>query len=285
MVQKDFLQNQKIKSMGGVGMNAYDFEYDGLNLSDRGYLICTFNDNGDINTVTNGAKITFNTVPVSHGEKHEFIGSSYNECLSAVFQICKDPCIYDEQREITYQELRYLSKWLNRREFHKFKLLSDDYMDLYFEASFNLSKIELDGKVYGMELEMVTNRPFAVQEPIVLHVQNDTENGMIRVTNTSDEEGYVYPTTRIELLDEGDLEIYNVLDNRTTFISDCKKGEIITMDYPVIYTSDESHKIQDSFNWNFLRLANTFRTGRNDMIVSLPCVITLTYSPLVKIGI
>ena len=67
--------------------------------------------------------------------------------------------------EISIDELRSLSKWLNRKEFHKFKILSDEYLDIYFEASFNISKIELNGKIYGLELTLKTNRPFALQEP------------------------------------------------------------------------------------------------------------------------
>jgi hypothetical protein len=312
-------------------MRATDFEYDGKNLSDYGFVICNFDSKG-LNTVNNGAVITFNTVPVFGGSKHHLTDTQYEDCLTSVIQICKNYCSSDI-KEITSTEMRQLTKWLNRKKFLKFKILDEDYIDLFFEASFNISRIEFDGIIYGLELEVFTNRPFALKEPEVITVKTRyrytwekfaivngnkkgestgkyvdsynrsfyPDNGIksgyyyvyvgktfentAEINDSSYEEGYIYPHTEITVLEDGDLNIHNAIEDRNTYIANCVAGEVITMDYPVISSSVSSHKIQNDFNWNFFRVANTFYNSRNDLTLSLPSIIKIKYSPIVKIGL
>ena len=72
-------------------MKSFDFEYDNLRLSDFGFIICKF-DSSDVETIENGSQIKFNTVPTLNGMKHELTSSSYEDCISATFQICKNKC-------------------------------------------------------------------------------------------------------------------------------------------------------------------------------------------------
>lgn len=60
-------------------MKAYDFEYDGKNLSDYGMVICNFGDKG-LDTISNGSQITFNTVPTLSGSKHNLLNTQYDDC-------------------------------------------------------------------------------------------------------------------------------------------------------------------------------------------------------------
>ena len=264
-------------------MIAYDFEYDGLNLSDFGYMICKFGSEG-LQTISSGSHITFNTVSTQNGAKHELTSTVYDNCLESIFQICKNPCGMDKL-EMSVDELRILSRWLNRKGFHKFKILNGEYVNFYFEASFNISKIEMDGKLYGLELELITNRPFALQEPKNLVIKNLEENGEKTIKDFSDVEGYIYPEIKITINESGDFSIYNEIEDRTTFIANCVAGEVIKMNYPVIESSVIDHKIQNDFNWNFFRIANNFRNSINKLIISLPCTIEMTYSPAIKVGI
>lgn len=312
-------------------MKAFDFEYDGINLSSFGFIICNFDSRG-MNTVSNGSVITFNTVSFHGGSKHELISTQYDDCLETTIQICKNYCSSDI-KEISSTELRQLTKWLSRKKFLKFKILDEDYIDLYFEASFNISKIKFDGKLIGLELEILTNRPFALKEPEVINIQtrnkytweryakiNNNEKGestgkyvtsydrdfypddgvknnfyyvfvdekfenTASINDTSCEEGYIYPYTEIVIKESGNLNIYNAIEDRNTYISNCVAGEVITMDYPVIQSSVSSHDILNDFNWNFFRVANTFDNNRNDLTVSLPCAIKVVYSPIVKVGL
>lgn len=265
-------------------MKAYDFEYDGINLSNIGLVICKFGSDG-LQTVSNGSQITFNTVPVLYGSENELLSTEYSDRLETTFQICKNTCNGNNNFEISIGELRYLMSWLNRKEFHKFKLLDDDYIDLYFNASFNISKIEMNGVCCGLELNMITDRPFALHDPVKVNIKNIESNGKKSITDISDEEGFIYPHMEINIEQSGDLIIENLLENRSMIIKNCVSGEKITLDYPIIKTSMENHKIQDDFNWEFFRIANTFKKRKNNLIISIPCTIKIMYSPIIKISI
>lgn len=263
-------------------MKSYDFEYDGLRLSDKGFMICKF-DSGGVDTVSNGSEITFNTVSTMRGVKHELTSIEYGDYLTATFQICKNLCL-DNDEEISLEDMRDIMRWLNRKSFHKFKLIDDEYTGIYFEASFNVSKIEIDGRLFGFELEVFTNRPFALQEPVTIRFDaeaNETKN----IYSKSDDEGYIYPDMEIIIKESGNLEIYNAFEDRTMLISNCEVDEVITINYPMISSSLASHKIQNDFNWRFFRIASSFKNKLNEITISLPCTIKMTYSPIVKVGI
>ena len=264
-------------------MKAFDFEYDNRNLSDYGFVICNFGSKG-LDTVSNGSQITFNTVSTLGGSKHELVSVEYEDCLETTIQICKNYCNSDV-KEISATEFRELTKWLSRKKFLKFKILDEDYIDLYFEASFNISRIEIDGRLYGLELEVITNRPFALKEPKVIYIRNLIKEGKYSLNDISHEEGYIYPYTEITVNEDGDLNIHNAIEDRNTYIANCVAGEIITMDYPVIQSSVSSHNIQNDFNWNFFRVANTFDNSENILTISLPSTIKVKYSPIVKVGL
>lgn len=265
-------------------MKAMDFLYGERTLSSFGCMICQFGGSKGLDTVSNGAEITFNTISTLNGQKHELTSTQYESCLEATIQICKCSCGSDIQ-EITPVEFRELTKWLNRRKFLKFKLLEESYIDLYYEVSFNISRIEIDGRLYGLELQAVTNKPFALKEPKIITIKNTVKNGKHSINDESYEEGYIYPHVEITMSQAGNLDVYNAIEDRHTIIKNCKSNEIITMDYPVIQSSISSHNIQNDFNWQFFRIANTYEESRNDLTISLPCTIKVKYSPIVKVGL
>lgn len=265
-------------------MKALDFEYDNKCLSDFGMILCRFDSGGGINTVSDGSEVTFNTVPTLNGAKSELVSAVYENGLETTLQICKHSCT-GGVKEITAIEHQQLIRWLNRKRFLKLKFLDKDHIDLYYEALINVSRIELDGKLIGLELSVLTNRPYALRTPRVISINNTVVDGIHFINDISDEEGYIYPHTEIIVNQDGDLKIHNAIEDRDTYIANCKSGEVITMDYPVVSSSDSSHNIQNDFNWNFFRIANTFENSRNDLTISLPCSIKIRYSPIVKIGL
>ena len=265
-------------------MKAYDFMYGGRTLSSFGLMICNFGGSKGLDTISNGAEIIFNTVSTLNGQKYELTSTQYDDCLTTTIQVCKASCNSDIT-EITSVEFRELTKWLNRRNFIKFKPLDEDHIDLYYEASFNISRVEIDGRLYGLELQAITNRPFALKEPKATVIKNTVQNGKHSINDESHEEGYIYPYTEIMITEDGNLNIHNAIENRVTYIANCVAGEVITMDYPVISSSVSSHDIQNDFNWNFFRVANTYENSRNDLTISLPCTIKVKYSPIVKVGL
>lgn len=265
-------------------MKAFDFSYGNKNLSDFGFVLCNFGGSKGLETISDGCQITFNTVPVLGGSKHNLTSVEYEDCLETTLQICKHSC-KDGIQEITETEHRELTKWLNRKRYLKFKILDEDHIDLYYEAVINVSKIEIDGRLFGFELEVKTSTPFALKEKRIINIVNTEQNGKHSINDTSHEEGYIYPHTEITVNANGNFNIYNAIEDRNTYIANCKSGEVITMDYPIISSSDSSHNIQNDFNWVFFRVANTFENSRNDLTISLPCSIKIEYSPIVKVGL
>ena len=264
-------------------MKAYDFEYDGLRLSDFGYMLCSFDSNGD-NTISNGSQITFNLVSTQYGNKYELTNTQYDECLNTAFQICRKNCPHNQTMEISTEDLRKLSRWLNRKSFHKLVILDDEYDGIYFEASFNINRIELGGILYGLELSVMTNRPFALQDEKTIEIHNTLSNGSYTIEDTSDEEGYIYPDMEIIIKQDGNLIITNDIEDRSLLINNCKLNEVINIKYPVITTSSVTHKIEDDFNWVFFRIANAYKNNENNLSISIPCDITIKYSPIAKVG-
>ena len=197
-------------------MKALDFLYDGKQLSDFGFIICDFDDKG-LKTVSDGSEISFNTIPVQHGSKHELSSVEYKDCLETTIQICKYSCASDVL-EITESEHRQLTRWLNRKKFLKLKILDENQIDLYYEAIINVSKIEMYGRLVGLELEVFTNRPFALKEPRIIVVNNTVQNGKHSINDTSYEEGYIYPHTEITVAQSGNLKIHNDIPEVKDFL-------------------------------------------------------------------
>ena len=321
-------------------MKAHDFEFNNKRLSEFGMILCQFGGSKGLETITDGAPISFTTVSTMGGSKHNLTSTQYEDCLETTWQICKHSCNGGIQ-EITAIEHRNLTAWLCRKNFLKLKIFDESNIDLYHEAKIDVSRIEIDGKLYGLELTVKTNRPFALKEPRTINIsceegkevygwkkyQTDPEIEMLEyvtstnenaypqgkvdendsiiegahtdgyqyvslgqvyktsLNDTSYEEGYIYPEMEITIKKDGDLTIHNSVENRETYIANCKTNEVITLNYPVIQSSDSSHNIQNDFNWTFFRVANTYDNSRNDLVISLPCSIKIRYSPIVKVGI
>ena len=262
-------------------MKALDFEFDSIRLSDKNFMLCRF-DGGGIDTI-NMPEITFNTVGTSYGLYNHITSVTHEECLTFTLQICKNLCD-DSNMEISVDDLRDLTRWLCRKNFYKFKLIDDELSGVYFMASFNLSRIEIDGKLVGVELNAVTNAPYGFAEDVVVRLDADADEEL-NIYNKSDLEGHIYPNLKITMNGSGDFEIRNKTENRTMEIRNVTDGEVITIDYPMIFSNISEHKIQNDFNFIFFRLVSTFKNRLNVITTSLPCSIELAYSPIIKIGI
>lgn len=270
-------------------MNAVDFLYDGIYLSDFGYIICSFDSSNSPETISMGSEITFTQTPVSNGKYYMTTSARYENCIETEFCICKDPdkaVVYDDYF-ITDDEQNYLMRWLNRRNMCNFSLVENGKIDIVYEGSFNLSKVELNGKVIGMSLHFLSNRPFGIAGEITHEFTIDSNNSSYQIKDTSDEIGYGYPKLVITLAESGDLTITNSFDNRTTTINNCVSGEIITIENMIISSSNSSHQttIMDDFNFVFPKLWNSFTNRVNTYTFNLACQVELSYKPIRKVGL
>ena len=131
---------------------------------------------------------------------------------------------------------------------------------------------------------METNKPFGYgQEQYVSWTISDTTKTYV-LSDMSDEIGSTYPSMKITINRDGDLFIYNDMEDCTLEIKNCSVGEVITIDGDalIISTSLESHDISNDFNYTFLRIGNTITNRNNRISVSLPCKLEFRYSPIIK---
>ena len=266
-------------------MYALDFEYDGQYLSDFGFIVCNFNASSGKTTATAGSKITFNTVSRHRGNRYSLTGTQYNECIQSKFGICKNPDQYDDL-EITNDEYRDLMRWLNRNKFLRFQVLSDaEGRDAcFYDASFNIEKVLVAEKLYGLELTMETNRPFGYGAEQRTRLNFSDVNKKQSVMDLSDDIGTLFPNLHITCKADGNLQIINETFPCVLVIQNCKNGEEIDIngDTLIITSSRDDHEICNDFNFEFLKIGNTMDNRSNKISVSLPCILDITYSPIIK---
>jgi len=263
---------------------AQDFEYGGEFLSDKGYIICTLDNNAGANTIKSDSQLTFSTVAIMNGKKQEIVRSAYDDRIEFIFIIMKNPYgrTQDELRITTY-ESRELKRWLNRPSYNKFKFIKPEWENIYMNGSFNVSNVEIAGETYLLELKFISDSPMAYHEDVSHKFVSSVSNNKYTLFDESDEIGYIYPDVKITCLEDGDIEIHNSNEDRTTIIKGCSKGEVITFSkelYP--QSSIPSHKIQNDFNYVFFRIANSYNNRYNELTFSRPLEIEFTYNPYVK---
>lgn len=268
-------------------MQIIDFEFNGEKLSDYKMMLCRFDSVSD--EVEIGNVISINTVRTPNSNKYMSVGYSYEEPLSAELSIAKNPCESDDEL-ISDSELNSLVRWLNRKRFCKFKPIYDDgsFKDVYFYGTFNLKPVKANGGIVGLNLTLITNAPFGFIEPSTHRFTFSDENTEFVIDDISDEIGHLYCYATIKCLEAGDLEISNSLDiDNTVVIKNCVANEIITLyGEQKIIESNKAHKtLYNDFNYNFLRINNTYEESQNVFTSNLSCQITLSYSPIRKVGL
>ena len=271
-------------------MRTLDFWYDEQCLSDYNFVVCDFSAGSGISEVSAGSTITFVKVSRNGGAKHSLTNTKYNDCLSATFDICKNPDIFhDEDMEITSDEFRDIMRWLNRKEYLPFHFISDDgtvddIETCWHNASFNLSKLMLDERTYGIRLKLETNMPYGYGAEKVFSWSATSGNLSNVIMDTSDEIGYIYPTLIVTCRQNCTLTITNESEGCSSVIKNCKVGEQITMygDTNIIASSTPGHDICNDFNYDFFRIGNSAARMENVIIASHPCDIVLKYHPIIK---
>lgn len=269
-------------------MIARDFQYDGEYLRNHGFIICNTDQRSGFETIGEDSKLNFNKTSLLYGKRFDLTTAEYADKLDITFQICKCPDSPDCNppiAPITSYDFRSLKRWLNRPQFHKFKLIQPEWENLYMEGSFNITdQLGFDGKLYILELTFTSNRPFALHEPITHRITTANKNEPYTLIDISDEIGYIYPDVQITCLEAGDLRITNANENRITEVKNCSEGEILTFSKELLLSSSlPTHKIQNDFNYTFFRIANSYHNRKNALTFSIPVKMKITYSPYAKV--
>jgi len=272
---------------------AKDFEYAGEKLSDYGFVICSFDGQKNLESVSSGCDITFNQVKPSMSNTFNLYSSVYDSPYTATFQICKNSCVFKNNLYLTTNEVFSLQRWLCRNTYHRFKIDQEGYYNIYWMTVFSVKQITWNCKIIGLELTMYSNAPYAYMDDISLEY-NCKENEPFFIYSASDEEGYIYPSIEFLCLKESNIEkkysieLSNSLDKKTMKIKGCKKGEIITIDGKslTISSSDTSHiSLPNDFNYFFPKIFNSYANNKNIFVCNIDCLIKFSYSPIRKIGL
>lgn len=269
-------------------MRMVDFEYDGIKLSEKNYGICNFDGGDDSQDLGNA--LALNNVKAQNRNDYFLADASYDGTFEPEFQICKITCGNDSDFVLSDKDLGFLMRWLNRKKYLKFKPIYDDdsFSDVYYMATFNVSIIKLAGRVIGLTLVLKTNAPYGFGEQVETTATLSSTTDKLTIEDTSDEIGCIYCNVEITCKESGDLEITNSADpNNVVAIKNCQADEVITLygKTKIIKSSLTGHtKLYDDFNYNYLRVVNSFENRNNEFTSNVPCEIKVTYSPIRKVG-
>lgn len=270
-----------------------DFEYADKRLSDFGFIICSINTDSGFRDVETGHDITFNTVKNNYSSKQYITSSTYENVYTTSFDIIKNVCGNNgKDMYCTSDEIRRLNMWLNRREYRKLKFIGtmdSDYTLNYF-GSFNTKQIMNGDKIVGLSLTFTSNAPYAFADEIILKYDISSEYEHFYLSGDGDELGYVYPKVSIYFPNEcKKFQLLNISTGTKIELRNCSPDETIVIDGELkfIQTNEQSHKdtIYNDFNYEYLDILVDEDYSVNKYEVSSPCEITITYSPIRKVGV
>lgn len=263
-------------------MNATDFIYGGESLSSYGCMIASFDAGGSMSEIKSDSQRSVDNISLFNGKYLPFITTAYSDALSMSFEIIKDPDLTDDKK-FTQNEIRMLKRWLNRANAESLYLLDDDYEGLHWDGIFNVGDMYFNGQGYALHLDFQTNRPFGLQEKFILS-GSLTAGASFTIFDISDETGFVYPSLEITCRASGTLTLHNSYDDRSTIIENCTNNEVITFT-PLLQVSSSvtAHKIYNDFNYQFLRIGNTYENRQNTISSTLPISYSLAYDPIAKV--
>ncbi len=258
-----------------------NFQYADEYASDYQLKVCSFDTTG-LETVLSGSEFSAEQVNIVGTDEFVIINNDYSSSISFKFQTCKinNNCTPEE---ITAEEFSKINRWTNRKESHKFKCDKSGYENIYFLGRFNIQEIKINDIIYGVEFTFISDYPYAFMDEIA----QEFSGKEFMVYNHSDEIGDLYPYTTITCNEAGNLTLTNTMDNEIFELKNCSKGEVITIDNKnmVITSSNLNHRLYDDFNFNYIKLCNTYEERRNIFTSSLNINMEIKYSPIRKVGI
>ena len=159
------------------------------------------------------------------GRYFPIIYSVYDGALVAEMSICK---LGDNAGSaITPKEAAALKRWLESPTASELRVGGDDYEGIFWNGTFNVEEVQADSICIGFNLTFTATAPFGYKDKVNIS-GSVAKDGTVSISDTSDDEGYIYPDITITLKSAGDLKITNEFDKRTTVIRGCSSGETLT---------------------------------------------------------
>ncbi len=257
------------------------FLYNGISSDKMGVRLCSFGGSG-LDTTSAGEKIELSTQKLSGRDRWYHYSSAFGEALSFTLHIVKT-----DKSRMERHEIAEYSRWLQRRDGYKrFQFFGTEFAGIEFYAiATELNELSVGNVTYGLEVKMITDAPYGLAPKQSKTISFTGEN-TYTYFNQSDDYGYLYPDLEITVQADGDLTITNQFEARQTAIRDCQAGEILTLNGDLRQiTSTRPDKLEDRFNWKWLRFCKTDQSSQNLLSASLPCTVTMAYQNIRKVGV
>lgn len=270
-------------------MYVNDFEFDGKLLSSFGFSCMTWN--GDPNASSNVSNIEFTTTRPINRSKWGHYSSQFSEPLSTTIEIGKYNCDTGTFDELTPDLQSPVMRWLNRRDGYKEFRLPDQtgYNNLYFYVQINATPLMFGGRVYGFELAVTANRPFAIKKCTNSFTISEA-NGQHAINDISDDIGNTPVTMIVTATDAGTLTIKNsrLDDSEAIVIENVVADEKFILDGVNLIATDVADRsditMANRFNFKFPTLVNTYADTANVFTFSVPCTVEVQWDSPVKVG-
>lgn len=275
--------------MSVIANDFIDFYYCGHTLSEYNGIIGDINGSSAGDPVDIGSVLSFNPVELKPLKKRKSVYTTYDDYVEKQFSFFKNPC-----SGLSYYsrgEVAEIIRWLNQPRYERFVPMYTDtaWPVVHYYASFNVQPITYQGNVIGFQLNMTTNAPFGYYEEVTFSAVDTLE-----IEDTSDEQGFIYPTCSIEMSHNGHIILTNSRDiDNKTIISNCVSGEIITLngERGTITSSKTHSNLYDDFNYVFPKIWNKMESDGTNHRLNIFSAnrsdtnITITYEPISKFGL
>ena len=259
-------------------MDALDFIFNGQRLSDFGFIIASFGEDGD---VTPGG-ISYTTTNTPNSDRKLFSSIKVDSTVVFNFSIAKLDCTRQPEPIDRYEESA-ISKWLEREDgFHQLHFCQDGYENIYYNAYITSTPVIIAGRTYGYKLTATTDNKYAYD--FETEYELDTEaNIECSFIVSSDKTGYIYPQMEITPYESGNLslEIKEDVNQSFSVFRNVVAGETIKLDCELGIA--ENIGDTDNFNWIFPRFLQGYDDTFNTIITTLPCHIKINYVPRRKV--
>ena len=275
--------------MSAIANDFIDFYYCGHTLSEYNGFIGDINGGGVGDPVEIGSVLSLNPVELKPLKKRKSVYATYDDYVEKQFSFFKKPC-----GGLSYYsrgEVAEIIRWLNQPKYERFVPMYTytAWTVVHYYATFNVHPIIYQGNVIGFQLNMSTNAPFGYYEEVSVSGES-----ILELEDTSDEQGFIYPTCTIEVSHNGHVILTNNRepDNRTV-VSNCVSGETITLngETGTIASSGLHPNLCDDFNYVFPKIWNKMESDGTNHRLNIFSTnrsntnITITYEPISKFGL
>lgn len=298
-------------------MTLVDFVFRGDRLSDIDGMIA-YMVTSPSESVSMGSTMTHETLYINSTYKTKKLKAKYEEPITATWDIFKSDC-HGANLAFTDKEISHFMKWLGAKTSQKFIPIYDDdsYPGIYYMGTFNqIDGIVMNDQIVGFTVTFEADAAWGYGHPRTIKHSGTTNNWTFNVNCDSDDEGFLYPIeTIVKMNGSGEFVLQHAKQatSETTLdgfevdpvvIKSCSNNEIIKFnselkiitelkldengklkELTIEETNIKHPKLYNDFNYNYPKLFTEYRNTKNIFSVSIPCEITMTYSPIRKVGI